>query len=311
MKTLVLLLCLGFATALDCTGDEILCTSGERCVPYRYLCDSDNDCADGSDEETRLCLAWRNTDCEKGQALCRANGGSECIPIEDYCHRTQPACQGTLDRRICSILEDRKLVPLNTIILPPVNTPGDAYNKSVDLGSELSSKLNDTLSHPNCPRFYTEVGGQCLSLFYVGRSSWGVARAFCKHIGGDLLSIRNVNHYNDLVNHLAKNQITSDFWLGGRYEHDDLSWMWLDGSPMPLGTPFWSLRRYDICNPRNVTVVGTSKVREANHGECYHVTQAPENPPKGFCAAITYENHYYMSDENCLTDMSPICVTSV
>ncbi|XP_047475476.1 uncharacterized protein LOC125029562 [Penaeus chinensis] len=311
MKTLVLLLCLGFATALDCTSDELSCTSGERCVPYRYLCDNDNDCADGSDEDTGLCLAWKNTDCEKGEALCTTNGNSECIPIENYCQRTQPACKGTLDRRICSILEDKKLVPIDTIRLPPVNTPGDAYNKSVDLGSELRSKLNDTLSHPNCPRFYTEVGGQCLSLFYVGSSTWGEARAFCKHIGGDLLSIRNVNHYIELVNHLVDNQITSDFWLGGRYTQDDLSWLWLDGNAMPLGTPFWTLRRYDICNQRNVTVVGTTKSREANQGECYHYTQAPENPPKGFCVAITYEKHYYMSDEDCLTKMSPICVTSV
>ncbi|XP_037784724.1 uncharacterized protein LOC119580699 [Penaeus monodon] len=210
--------------------------------------------------------AWKNTDCEKGQARCRANGGSECIPIEDYCHRTQTR------------------LPRNS---RPSNLLCDAYNKSVDLGSELRSKLNDTLSHPNCPRFYTEVGGQCLSLFYVGRSSWGEARAFCKHIGGDLLSIRNINHYMDLVNHLVENQ------------------------PAPLILLLFSLDGTTSATRENVTVVGTSKVREANHGECYHVTQAPENPPKGFCAAITYENHYYMSDEDCLTDMSPICVTSV
>ncbi|XP_027212624.2 uncharacterized protein [Penaeus vannamei] len=311
MKRFVLLLCLGFGSALDCTGDEIACTSGERCVPYRYLCDSDNDCADGSDESPDLCLAWRNTQCEKGQAQCHANGDDQCISIEAYCHRTQPACDGSLDRRICSIIKNKSLVPLSSIRLPPSNDPGVAYNKSVELGSELRLNLNSTLSHPDCPRFYTRVGGQCLSVFYVGSSSWGEARSFCKHIGGDLLSIQNVNHYVDLVNHLVDNRITSDFWLGGRYEVDDLSWTWLDGTSMPRGTPFWSLRRYDFCNPRNVTLTGTSEVREANNGECYHYTQAPENPPKGFCAAITYDKHFYMSDEDCLADMSPLCVTAV
>ncbi|XP_042886332.1 low-density lipoprotein receptor-related protein 2-like isoform X2 [Penaeus japonicus] len=311
MKAIVLLLCIGFATALECTGDEVACGSGERCVPYRYICDSDSDCSDASDEDPDLCWAWNNSECERGSAQCLTNGRAECVPIETYCHRTQPACSGSLDRRVCSIIEDKKLVPLASIKFPPDNEPADAYNRSVSLGAELRTNLNNTLSHPDCPDFYTRVGDQCLSVFYVGRSSWGEARAFCKHIGGDLLSIQNANHYIDLVNHLSENQITSDFWLGGRYELDDLSWMWLDGTRMPRGTPFWSLRRYHHCDTRNVTVAGTSQVREANNGECYHYTQAPEDPPRGFCAAITYGKHFYMSDEDCLADMSPLCVTSV
>lgn len=51
-------------------------------------------------------------------------------------------------------------------------SPGVAYNKSVELGSELRLNLNSTLSHPDCPRFYTRVGGQCLSVFYVGSVSF-------------------------------------------------------------------------------------------------------------------------------------------
>ncbi|XP_042861535.1 uncharacterized protein LOC122246838 [Penaeus japonicus] len=310
MKAIVLLLCIGFTLAIECSEEEVTCENFQRCLPYRYICDLDNDCSDGSDENLELCMAWKNTDCSAGSAMCTTNGRSECVPIETYCYRTQPACNGNLDRRICTILEEKKLQPLSSIRLGSNNEPGDVYNRSVSLGDELLRNLNNTLSHPDCPRFYTRVGGQCLSFFYVGSSSWGEARAFCREIGGDLLSIQSVNHYFDLVNHLVENQITSDFWLGGRYELDDLSWMWLDGTRMPRGTPFWSLRRYDHCDTRNVTVAGTSQVREANNGECYHYTQAPEDPPRGFCAAITYGKHFYMSDEDCMANLSPLCVIS-
>ncbi|XP_063615699.1 low-density lipoprotein receptor-related protein 2-like, partial [Penaeus indicus] len=205
MKTLVLLLCLGFATALDCTGDEISCTNGELCIPYQFLCDNDSDCADASDEDPEFCSAWRNRDCRKGQALCRANGASECIPIENYCHRTQPACQGTLDRRICSILGDRKLVPIDTIRLPPVNTPG------------------------NCPSPYIKVGDQCIAFFSTESThtqfTWANARTFCEDSGGHLFIIQNGNQYYNLIWYLVNNKFTSDFWLGGRYELGDLSWV--------------------------------------------------------------------------------------
>lgn len=35
--------------------------------------------------------------------------------------------------------------------------------------------------------------------------------------------------------------LTTDFWIGGRYDMDVNAWAWAsDDSPMPLGSPYWA-----------------------------------------------------------------------
>jgi len=38
-----------------------------------------------------------------------------------------------------------------------------------DLGEEFLEKINATISHPDCPQFYTRVGDRCLSIFFFGK----------------------------------------------------------------------------------------------------------------------------------------------
>jgi low-density lipoprotein receptor-related protein 1 (alpha-2-macroglobulin receptor) len=35
-----------------CTADEFQCIKNKQCISKKYICDGDNDCGDGSDEDT-------------------------------------------------------------------------------------------------------------------------------------------------------------------------------------------------------------------------------------------------------------------
>ncbi|KAK4324027.1 hypothetical protein Pmani_005314 [Petrolisthes manimaculis] len=138
--------------------------------------------------------------------------------------------------------------------------------------------------------------------------SWGEAGAFCETLGGELITFKNATHYAEVVTHLKEAQLTSDFWIGGRYPNESLGWSWIDDSPMQLGTPYWAVRHTGDCLTRNVTYPELGETREANAGECYNYVQAPRNYLQGRCVSITYNHYYYMSDEDCLSKRSPLCV---
>ena len=44
-----------FAVAQDCDSDEIQCWGEDRCILLRYICDGEDDCDNGSDENKELC----------------------------------------------------------------------------------------------------------------------------------------------------------------------------------------------------------------------------------------------------------------
>ncbi|XP_064095671.1 oxidized low-density lipoprotein receptor 1-like [Macrobrachium nipponense] len=178
---------------------------------------------------------------------------------------------------------------------------GTNLNKSMELINRFRSVLRKTMHHGSCPDLYTLVGDQCLSVFYVGSVSWGEARAFCKVLGGDLLTIKNITQFADIVQHLQRLVLPSSFWIGGSVHNDTVGWTWIDGSPMDMGSPFWATRYTPFCIKRNGT---TAKSDET----CYHYYQSPKAVPSGECASISFQHSYYISDEDCLRKMSPLCV---
>ncbi|XP_064095939.1 uncharacterized protein LOC135207921 [Macrobrachium nipponense] len=299
LTVLLLLVSVGLSAAVDCDTSDIACSNGEKCIPQRYICDSDNDCTDASDEDAELCSAWKNSKCDRNSVECFRNGETKCIEISEYCRSEAPACDGSLDRRICLMLAGQRIDKLSNFTLPD-DAPGN-LNRSNELANRFRSILPNTISHESCPTLYTLVGDQCLSVFYIGSVSWGEARAFCKVLGGDLLTFKNISQFADIVQHLQRYELSSSFWIGGSVTNDTEGWTWIDGSPMEMGTPFWATRYSGNCVNRNVT---TAK----SEATCYHYYQSPEAVPSGECASLSFEHSYYISDEDCLRKMSPLCV---
>ncbi|XP_045616919.2 uncharacterized protein [Procambarus clarkii] len=172
-------------------------------------------------------------------------------------------------------------------------------------------QLDNTMRHPLCPQLYTKVGQYCLSIFFVSSLNWVEARNICQTIGGDLLTLSDdPAFFPVLLTHLSQQQVTVDLWIGGRYE--STGWNWIDNSSMILGSPFWAIRHVEQCIPRRVTIPGpdpnTTVTTEANNGQCYHHVQSPNTPPVGDCAALTYPHYHYITDQDCFSKRSPLCI---
>ncbi|XP_050689360.1 uncharacterized protein LOC126981829 [Eriocheir sinensis] len=309
--SLLSLTCWGLAGAFECPQkeEEIACSSEDKCVKLRYVCDGENDCEDGEDEDPDLCTVFKSHyGCEREEVACRRGGELECVRLQTYCQTTDPPCEGPVDPKLCKVLNDNTIQKFSSIFIAADNAPDPSWRRSEELGEDLVAKINHTVSHPDCPEMFTLVGDQCLSVFSVGKVSWGEARAFCRVLGGDLLTFKSITHFTTVINHLQEHQLTSDFWLGGRQREKGRGWAWLDDTPMTLGSPYWAVRRFEECQARNITTA-THGTREANSAKCYHYRQAPEQSSRGFCAALSYTHYFYMIDEDCLMDKSPLCVS--
>ncbi|XP_063599451.1 uncharacterized protein LOC134775774 [Penaeus indicus] len=263
----------------------IECQTNNRCVGIRDLCDGKDDCNDNSDEEHRLCSVLYQSKCRFREAFrCNHKGNVTCKSPVEYCDASN-SCDDR-NELICQILKGGTL---QTNVLFAESS-----------GEEFLQKFNVTTEHPDCPHLYTRVGDHCLSFFYFGLVNWGEARSFCKMNGGDLLTFQDgVGIFYEIVRHLREHNITSDFWVGGAIRNR--TWTWVDGNPIEMGTPYWSLRPNPNCQHRNLTA-------RYNEESCNQFLQRPLTPAVGMCTALTFENYFYMSDEDCMTKKSPLCV---
>nr|AUB13319.1 C-type lectin containing low-density lipoprotein receptor domain [Penaeus merguiensis] len=284
--SVALALALLWTAAEACDSGYIRCASGDRCVKLAYLCDGDNDCADMSDEH--ICSVTRS----------------------DKQLRHFDATAGQADTPEIITFTETTFLPTTTLPPPP---PPNNVEESEALGQKFARTFNDTLHHPRCPKLYTSVGNKCLSLLYFVKVGWGEARALCSAVGGELARYPSASdgEFAALLKYLREIQMTTDFWVGGRYTKDTEAWTWLDDAPMDLGSPYWAVRHTDNCSNRQQESAPDGKPQDVaywtNTSACYHYEQAPRRDSHELCAAVTFRHYFYMSDEDCLSVRSPLC----
>ncbi|KAK3890518.1 hypothetical protein Pcinc_005536 [Petrolisthes cinctipes] len=297
-----------------CNSNQIECRVGSRCVSYTQVCTSSRNCNDGSDEDPEICKFWEYDDSSCGRNRGKFyRGFGECLTAKDACRRYP----SSLDTRICKIVASGKLVynpqPEPTPEPTPEPRPAAGMNVSEEIMSNLSTAVNTTLrsDHHQCPMLYVPVGQMCIAFFSPAKVSWAEARQFCLSIYGDLISFTNTESYGMILNYMKEALLTSSYWLGGRYDMDTNSWAWVhDDSPMPLGSPYWTMKYSASCVPRSPphTDPFSSPADPLPGAPCYHYLQAPSQRKLGWCSAMTYENFYYISDEECEAIHSPLCL---
>nr|XP_045604652.1 uncharacterized protein LOC123762274 [Procambarus clarkii] len=156
---------------------------------------------------------------------------------------------------------------------------------------------------PHCPMLYTRVGHRCLAFFTIARVPWTTAREFCHGIYGDLLTFSDVQQYTDLVEYLQAAELGVELWVGGRETVEGLHrWVWMDGTPMPIGTPYWAIRS------TTTSVLGRKINTYTQAPFCQVRSPSVEKDQNGRCAAMSPKYYYYLTDEDCKDWKSPVCV---
>ncbi|XP_037786564.1 uncharacterized protein LOC119582429 isoform X2 [Penaeus monodon] len=283
----------------SCSSNQIRCNRDDKCISVSTVCNGRPDCPDRSDEHAKLCELWTfdRTSCGGSSVYC-----SGCRSYEDFCNRDQ--CRRSVDSQMCEMVKQRQLV---------IEEEFKGMTLSDEAVSLMTAVVNSTLAqkYPECPMLYTRVGGKCLAFFSLAKVPWPEARQFCKSIFGDLLTFKTLQEFGHVIDHLKEALLTTDFWIGGRYDMDVNAWAWVsDETPMPLGAPYWAERYSSSCVPRSPphTDPFSNPPTALPEAPCYNYIQAPKQRKQGWCSAITYEHFYFISDDECQSSHSPLCL---
>ncbi|XP_069988364.1 uncharacterized protein [Penaeus vannamei] len=302
--------CLGTTWAACKGSTKIECRTKGQCIRMEHVCNGGRDCTDNSDEDPDLCKIWKfKTDsCSNSRVSCKGS----CYSFSRFCNRKE--CSSKMHPRVCQMVKEKKFNIATEA--EPAYTPAPLQMMSmiseVEHIAEQAVNTTQVEEDPlSCPNLYTRVGDRCLSLFSIAKVPWPESRQFCRSIYGDLVTFDDVQSFADLLQYMAEKELTTDFWIGGRFESGVSAWAWVGADkPMPLGSPFWALRHSSACVPRPPPQTDPfSAPRNATPGAlCSHYLQAPKERAQGWCSVMSYEHHYYISDEECQNTHSPLCV---
>ena len=79
-----------------CKGGEFSCFESSQCIAWRWTCDGEEDCPDGSDESNSVCS---ERVCSPDEWSC--HGHSQCVPLSWVCDN-HPDCEGGSDETVCT-----------------------------------------------------------------------------------------------------------------------------------------------------------------------------------------------------------------
>nr|ADK66338.1 C-type lectin [Eriocheir sinensis] len=130
-----------------------------------------------------------------------------------------------------------------------------------------------------CDLPFELVGSGCFYFSDNLAMGWDSARTFCKSLaaGADLAVVADCNLMHLLWNHILAAYNGSNHWIGATDQHEEGMWVWVDGTAVTMGTPFW---KYE--EPNNL--------HEDEH-----------------CLHLNASSNGYFNDANCTLVYSFIC----
>nr|XP_045604870.1 uncharacterized protein LOC123762400 [Procambarus clarkii] len=247
---------------------QIECHANTQCIAITSVCDSGKQCSDGSDEDPYVCETWtrKSPQCSVGQIYC---GG--CRLIADACKRSD--CNPRLNPRMCEMVKAGKL-----------NLP-KGMNMTSGIVAVLTTSVNTSLKNQkrDCPMLYTRVGQLCLALFSPAKVGQRITTAAYGILINIRVSFRNLE--KGFQGPIYSEGLTTDFWVGGRFDLDTNAWSWtVDESAMPLGSPYWAVRHSSSCVPRPPphTDPFSNPPTALPDAPCFTNTQAPAKRQEGW-----------------------------
>ncbi|MDK2413155.1 C-type lectin domain-containing protein, partial [Aphanizomenon sp. 202] len=135
-----------------------------------------------------------------------------------------------------------------------------------------------------CDLPFKDIGGRCFLVENFAKGAWADTNHWCGYYGATLAKLDDASVFAALVQEIKNSGISETFfWIGASDSAAEGNWVWLDGTPVAMGTPFWSL-------------TGSS---------C--TVQEPKGGTGQNCAALHPKRSYYFDDIGCTTQAGAIC----
>ncbi|XP_027236221.1 C-type lectin domain family 17, member A [Penaeus vannamei] len=132
----------------------------------------------------------------------------------------------------------------------------------------------------DCPLPYEPLDDtRCIFLDPFVSYTWQGAVDLCKGHLGTLLSISDCNTFALVYDYIESQEVTrgKHYWLGATDEAEEGVWKFTDGSPVPLGVPFWAAAE-------------------------------PSTDARYNCAFMHASYYHYWYDTTCTSKYFPICL---
>ncbi|XP_069172645.1 macrophage mannose receptor 1 [Procambarus clarkii] len=104
----------------------------------------------------------------------------------------------------------------------------------------FSSANEESKEAVACEAPFTAVGDMCLTFLTQEHMSWEEAVGTCTLLGGHLAMFDDIEMLRSIYLHIHDQAIESkSFWLAGSDMITEGTWLWTNGNPVPMGSPFW------------------------------------------------------------------------
>nr|XP_045588248.1 asialoglycoprotein receptor 1-like isoform X1 [Procambarus clarkii] len=92
-----------------------------------------------------------------------------------------------------------------------------------------------------CRDPFGKVGGECYYFHTTTALTWQDARDYCLSVDpfSDLAVVDDCFQFRLIWNHILIYFPGHSWWIGGSDLEQKGDWYFIDGSPVPMGTPFW------------------------------------------------------------------------